>query len=166
MKVFLKWTLTALFFLGGIVLFTLITDAFDTTRIGASLLAVVIGSIALGLIFYLTERVYFPWRKARLQTKLHHLFNSRKISDSVALFHILDWDVLVSIEHHLVMSRTGGNMEQISFHIPQEQVDKKIAKPDFEYVPDHCNGVRTYRIYQTNGLGLRIAKQRIEKKLI
>ena len=164
MKPFFRWTLSAILFLSGIILISVLTDGFDKSRLTITIVAVLFGSILLGLIFYLTETFYFPWRKKRLHLKLEKLFKSIKVSDSIASIQILDWNFLVQLDFRLQMS-TIGNLELISFHIPREIFDKKIVRPDFKLVPGNCNGIETYRVYQTNGLGLKLAKKRIENKL-
>ena len=164
MKTFIKWTLSGLVFLIGITLLSTLTEKFDKSRLGVTTIAIIIGSVALGLLFYFLERKYVPWRKKNISNRLLKLFNANKISDSISTFQLEGFDFIAQIDFHLVMSQYG-NTELISFHIPRKQIDVLQSKPDFKLIPDHCNGKETYCVYKTNSWGLGLAKKRIEKKL-
>ena len=164
MKIFTKWTLYGFFFLGTVALFTILTTDFDNKRLPTVIIGVTIGAVLLGLTFYFTETKYIPWRKKRIQNKLTTIFNARPIADNLAEFKIGGLTFIVHIEFRLKMSRYG-NSEIVSFHIPRQLVDRLPLKPSFKYEEDTCNDIKTYRVYQTNGFGLKIAERRFNEKL-
>jgi hypothetical protein len=164
MKTFIKWASLGLLFLGGITVFTIFTGDFEPTRLPITIIANLLGGTLLGLVFYLTETKYIPWRKEKLINKLSTIFGAKPISENITKFEFGQFVFLVHIEFKLSISEYG-NAEIISFHIPRPIVDKQLIKPDFKYELDNCNGTQTYRVYQTNGLGLILARKRIYEKL-
>ncbi|MBK9402321.1 MAG: hypothetical protein IPN36_16205 [Bacteroidetes bacterium] len=164
MKTFAKWTIYGLLFLGSIVIFTILTTDFDNNRLPATIIATSIGSVLLGLTFYLTETKYIPWRKKSIQNKLSKVFNAKPLTDHVAEFNWGGLTFLVHIEFRLSMSKYG-NAELVSFHIPRHLIDRLHIKPSFKYEEETCLNTKTYKVYQTNGFGITLAKKRFNEKL-
>jgi hypothetical protein len=165
MKSFIKWTLKAILLLAGVVILTMISRGFVKSALWITIIIILSGSILLGVTFYLVETLYFPKRKKYLSKKIINTFNAKSISENILHFNVGGFDCYVRIEFQLSMSMYSGNVETISFHIPRNQIDNLHHKPDFKFVRDHCNGIETYRIYQTNGFGLTKANKYIQKRL-
>lgn len=164
MKIFIRWTLIGILCLGGIALFTILTSDFDSTQWPTVILATIAGAVLIGLTFYLVETKYIPWRSKRIQNKLASIFDAKPIADNLAEFNMHGITFLVLIEFQLSISKYG-NAEIVSFHIPRQQADRMLVKPKFKYILDTCNDIPTYRVYQTNGFGLALAKRRFDKKI-
>ena len=58
-----------------------------------------------------------------------------------------------------------ANVETIRFHIPRTQINRLSTKPGFELTEDKINGIQTYDVYETNGLDLKLAKNKLEKMI-
>ena len=58
-----------------------------------------------------------------------------------------------------------SNVETVRFHIPRPQINRLSTKPGFELMEDKINGIQTYDVYQTNGSGLKLAKEKLEKMI-
>lgn len=164
MKIFILWTLKSYLLLGTIIIFIFISgeakvsylEAFGITSIGAFL---------LGTLFYILEKKYIPWRKVKLVNKLTKLFNAKLINDNVMHFEIEGFNIFTTINLNLKLSLSQIDAELINFHIPKQEIDNLEVKPNFTLKSGHCNNLETYFFYQTNGLGLKLAKKRFLKKL-
>jgi len=165
MKRFLIWTLKGFILLSAMLIIKALVGEFDKSRLGISIVVILIGSLILGLIFYLLELKFIPWRKQKLMNKLVRIFSSTPISENIAYFKLGGFDFFAEIEFKLEMSEYSGSAEIISFHIPRQQIDRLPMKPDFKFKNDSCNGIETYRVFQTNGLGLKHAKKQFEKRI-
>lgn len=165
MKTFIKWTLLALLFQITLVIINIFSDGFDSSRMPSLIIYVSIGSLLLGGFFWLIEARYFPYRKKKLSLKITQLFGGNPISDSVLHFKFGNLDLYAEIELKLRMSKYSGGSELIKFHIPKFQVDKLRRKPSFKLKNSNCNNIPTYNIYETNGLGLKLAKRRIQSRV-
>lgn len=151
--------------LGFMLLVLYITDQVKI-EIWESLFVILIGSSALGAFFYLIEDKYFPFRRKQILEKVIRIFQSEPISESQAKFKIGKYDVIIDISFILSLNKYAANGEVISFHIPRNQLtNEKLIRP-LSQIEEQLNGKPTYRIYQTNGIGLKLAKRRIDKRLI
>ena len=166
MKLFFKWTFKAFLLLAAVEGFSILFEGFDKTQIGRLVVGASISSVTLGLLFCLLEVKYIPWKKKSLTKKLIKVFDAEPISETVAYFKLGSFDFYTELEFNLRMSMYAGNVAIVNFHIPRQQIDRFPIKPDFKLRQAFCNGMATYKIYQTNGLGLKLAKRRFEKKLI
>lgn len=164
MKIFVKWTLNGLLFTGGILILTILTGEFDSSNIGVSIAAIIIGALMLGFFFYILEVKYLPRRKIKLTKKLMKVFNAEPVSDEIMRFKVGGIDFYTEVEFDLRISQHAA-FEMIRFHIPRHQIDRLPEKPEFKYKEDNCNGIQTYNVYQTNGMGLKLAKRRFEKRI-
>ena len=166
MKLFLKWTFKAFLLFAAIEGFSILLEGFDKTQVGRSIVAIPIGSVILGLFFYWLEVKYIPWQRKRLTRKLIKIFGAKPISETVAHFKLGSFDFYTELEFNLKIPTHAGNVSIVNFHIPRQQIDRFPVKPDFKLRQAFYNGIATYKIYQTNGLGLKLAKRRFEKKLM
>ena len=135
-------------------------------EIWESFLVIIIGSSTLGAFYYLIENKYFPFRRKQMLKKVTRIFQAEPLSESQAKFKIGKYDVIIDINFILSLNKYAANGEVVSFHIPKNQLtDDKLTRP-LSQIEEQLNGKPTYRIYQTNGMGLKLAKRRIDKRLI
>lgn len=164
MKTFIKWTKRAGIMFGLMFLVLYITEQVKI-EIWESFLLFLLGSSALGAFFYLIEDKYFPFRRKQMLKKVTQIFQAEPLSESQAKFRTGRYDVFIDISFILSLNKYAANGEVISFHIPKNQLtDNKLTTP-LSQIEEQLNGEPTYRIYQTNGMGLKLAKRRIDKRL-
>ncbi|MGB1039545.1 MAG: hypothetical protein ACPGVD_01580 [Flavobacteriales bacterium] len=167
MKIFLKWLLRTSILLIGISLITILTltDDFDNSRIPKIILVLVGGILFLSLFFYLLEVKIIPWRIKKLNQKIIRTFDATEISTNCARFTLGSYEFYSVIHISLTLSQYGGGREFIHFHIPKNQIDSAVIKPKFKLKNSNVNGIETYIVFETNGLGINFAKKRIENKI-
>ena len=165
MKNFIKCTIRAGRIFGIVFLIQYITNQVKV-EIWESFLLFFIGSSTFGALFYLIDYKYFPLQKKQLLKKVTQIFQAEPLSESQAKFKIGKYDVTIDISYIQSLNKYAANVEVISFYIPKNQLtDDKLTHP-LSQKEQHLNGIPTYRIYQTNEIGLKLAKQRIYKILI
>ncbi|KAA3624204.1 MAG: hypothetical protein DWQ02_23365 [Bacteroidetes bacterium] len=149
----------------GLIYITLSITGQADTEIWESILVLLTCSIILGGFFYLIEDKWFPIRKKKMLKKVVQIFQAEPLSESQAKFKAGKYDVIIDITFVLRLSQYAPNGEVITFHVPRNQLnDKKLARP-LSKIEEQLNNKPTYRIYRTNGMGLKLAKRRIEKRL-
>lgn len=133
---------------------------------GLSLAAFIIGILLFETLIYFLDVKYIPRRKAELANKLIAVFKAEPNPKGVVKFKLntFDFFVNIAVDYKVGLSQIA-NVETISFHIPRYQVDRLLAKPRFEWKKDEMNGVQTYNVHQTDGSGLKLAKEKLEKML-
>ena len=165
MKQFFDWTIKAGSMFSLIFLFLYFTGQSDI-GLWEAILVLVVCSVLLGVFFYLLEVKYFPIRKKQLMKKVIRIFDAHQISETQAKFKKGRYEIIVNIDFILRMSQYSQSGEVISFHVPRNQLGPMKLKRPLSQIEDKLNGKLTYRIYQTNGMGLKLAKKRIEKSLL
>ena len=165
MKAFTKWNIRTGILFGIMILILFVTgqvkvDFFDLVIIFLS------GTISLGSFMYLVEVKYIPFRRKQVLKKILRIFDAEPVSDSQAKFKIGNYDLTVYVEFILSLNNYAANGEVISFHVPRIQLKQGELNRPLSQIEEILNGKRTFRIYQTNGMGLKLAKRRIEKNLI
>lgn len=164
MKSFINYTIRAAVMFATLLLILCLTGQRKASW-DKIIIAIGVGSVVLGLFFYLLEEKYFPIRKKKLLKKLVEIFGAELIDDSRAKFKIGSFDVVAEIEFTLSLNQFAVQGELIGFHIPQSQIDTSMLKRPLSHDEDSIYDMPTYRIYQTNGWGLKLAKRRLEKNL-
>jgi hypothetical protein len=164
MKVFLKWTLLAFLFLSVMVSISIFSSGVEQIHIFPGLIAVIAGALFLGIFYYSFQTWFIPFRRSQLTKKLNRLFGARTITESISHFRMGLFDVYAQIDHQLVMAE-HGSYELISFHIPREQIGFLVNRSERQFAESYCNGIATYRIYQSAAWNLNSAKTKIEKRL-
>lgn len=124
-----------------------------------------IGTISLGTFMWLVEVKYFPFRRKQVLKKILQIFEAEPISDSQAKFKISNYDITVDIKFILSLNKYAANGEIISFHVPRTQLNNGELNRPLSQIEEVLDGRETFRIYQTNGMGLKLAKRRINEKL-
>ena len=163
MKTFLKWIARGGIFLAGIVLILYITGQ---VKVGFSqiLLILAIGATAFGVFFYLIEEKYFPYRKKQVMRKVLKLFDAQELGDARAQFKVGNIDVIADVRFVLSLSQYSIQGEIVSFHIPRNSIGAIQLTRPLSQIEESISGQTTYRIYQTYGIGLKLAKRRIDKR--
>jgi len=115
-----------------------------------------------GLFYYLDTK-YLPKRKAALTNKLIDTFQAEPLSVGVLKFKLDTIDFFVKIKVDFKQGLQLANIETINFHVPKTQINKFSIKHKHNLLEDTINGIQTYGIYQTNGSGLSLAKEELEK---
>lgn len=164
MKVFIKWTLAGLLFLSVFSLLMILTSDFKPSRIPVVLKTIALGSLGFGVAFYLIETVLIPNRRRIIRNNLIRLFDAKQVHDDLFQLTWGGFDFIVKVEFRLTFSKYHSG-EFVSFHLPRTLIDGMNLKPDFQYEPDVCNGVKTYKVLQTRGFFLKRAKRILEEKL-
>jgi hypothetical protein len=164
MKTFTKWNIRTGIFFGIMILILLVTGQ---VKVGfLDLVGIfLIGTISLGAFMYLIEDKYFPFRRKQVLKKVLRIFNAEHVSDSQAKFKVGNYDLTVEIDFILSLNKYTANGEVISFHVPRVQLKQEQLNRPLSQIEAELNGKPTFRIYQTNGIGLKLAKKRIEKRL-
>jgi hypothetical protein len=165
LRKFIKWWLGSFLFLTVMIALSLITDGTENIHWVDGTIAILIGSVLLAVLFYYLEEKFIPIRQKNLLNKVIDLFGAYPIDDTTGHFKIGNFDVYVKIRFHLFVSDHSGYHEKISFHVPRTQIDSRVNKPKFSYEKDFVNDVETYRIYETNGMGLKPARKKLEDRL-
>jgi hypothetical protein len=166
MKIFFKWLGISAGFLLAIILVKASSIGFANAHIAGGLAVAGGGAIILALLFYFMEVKMIPNRKVKIQNRIIALFGAYPVTDTINRLRIGNLDIFIETRFDLHLSAYGSYSESISFHIPKIQVDGVKTKPDFKYREAVCNGTPTYLIYQTNSMGLKKAKKKIEQKLL
>lgn len=166
MKVFFKWTIKAFILLFVIGLIEILNVGLKKAHIVDGLLFICIGSFILGGVFWLIEMKFYPWRKIRLNKRISKIFDSTPVTDTVTHFKYGMIDVYTKLEFELHMSQYYNGQELISFHIPQNQTHYLQTNGGKIFQESVCNGIQTFQVHQTNSIGLKFAKKRLDKILI
>jgi len=167
MKSFLIWALKALVFITIIAIITLISEGgFDGVELSFLIPWILGSSIFLGFIFWVTEKKYIPYKRKKLNEKIAKIFEGKIVSENSCTFKLGELDVITEVEFSLNIYESSGAMGFIYFHTARSQVDKIQNKYQLKLREDFLEGLPTYNFYQTNGWGLKLAKRRLEKKLL
>ena len=164
MKTFTKWNIRTGIFFGIMILILFITgqvkvDFFDLV------ITFLIGTISLGTFMWLVEDKYYPIRRKQVLKKILRIFEAEPVSESQAKFKIGNYDITIDIDFILSLNKYAANGEVISFHVPRTQLKHGELNRPLSQIEEVLDGRQTFRIYQTNGMGLKLAKRRIEKNL-
>ena len=108
---------------------------------------------------------YLPKRKTELANKLIEIFQAEPISEGVMKFKIEAFDLFAEILVDYKLGLQLANVETVRFHIPRNQIDQLPTKPGFELKENKIDGIQTYNVYETDGMGLKLAKEELEKML-
>lgn len=165
MKVLLKWTLRSFLFAFIIGLTTAIGEGFKNIHLLDGLIATVVGSLALGGIFYFIEVKWIPYRKTKLTKKIARICSSNTISETVTHFKFGMLDVYTHLEYNLKLATYQTSIELVTFHIPRNQIGFVVSGKKKSFRESECNGILTYAVYQTNSWGLKLAQKRLDKIL-
>lgn len=164
MKTFTKWNIRTGIFIGAMLLLLFVKGE---VKVGfLELIGVfLIGTVSLGTFMYLIEDKYFPVRRKKVLKKVVQIFNADPISDYQAKFKVNNYDILVDVDFVLSLNMSAPNGEVVSFHIPRDQLENRELSKPLSQIEELFNEIETFRIYQTNSMGLKLAKKRIEKNL-
>ncbi len=143
----------------------LITGVFISSFTGQPLITVFAFVILLELLLYFLDAKYLPKRKTELANKLIEIFKAEPFSKGVLKFKIGAFDLFAEIEVDFKLGFQIANVETVRFHIPRNQIDRLATKPGFELKEDKIDGIQTYNMYQTDGMGLKRAKEKLEKMI-
>lgn len=164
MKIFTKWNLRTGIFFGVMILVLFVTGQVKVDFL--ELIGIYLfGTVSLGTFMYLIEDKYFPFRRKQVLQKILRIFNAEPVSDSQAKYKVGNYDIIVDIDFILSLNKYAANGEVISFHIPRNQLKNNQLNRLLSQVEERLNGMPTFRIYQTNGMGFKLAKKRIETNL-
>ena len=151
------------FFIGYFLILIVIAIGF---YVGLSLVAIIIGALLFEVLFYLLDLKFLSKRKTELANRLINIFNAEPISKGLVKFKVETFDLFAEIEVDFKLGITQlANFEDISFHIPRYQIDQLAVKPRLELKEAEIDGVQTYVLHQTDGVGLNFAKEKLEKIL-
>lgn len=132
-----------------------------------ALLILVAGSVLLAFMRWLGENRYIPYRKRKLIEQISSIFHAQQSSENVMKFELSGFniyaEIILSIKPSEYFKTSGG--ELIRFHIPQIHMSNPTTGPGLKMTQASCNGIPTWIVYQTNGLGLRQARKRLETGL-
>ena len=152
------------FFVGHFLILVIV--AFVIFFFGASqLIAILLFVGFMEFLFYYLDSKYLPKRRVELTNELIETFKAEPFSEGVLKFKIETIVFFAKIEVDFKLGLQGANVETIRFHIPRTQVDRLSPKPGFKLREDKIDGIQTYYIYQTNGSGLNLAKENLEKMI-
>ncbi|QNR25172.1 hypothetical protein [Croceimicrobium hydrocarbonivorans] len=165
MKTFFRWLIKAGLLLVSIILVVFLSGDLKSGPL-ETFLIILGGSSLLALLFSFLELKYIPYRRKKLMRKIVRLFGAIALTDSVAKWEFGRYEIYIDISFDLKITEQAGNLELISFYIPANQLrayqlDIPLSQKEAEF-----RGMKTYRIYQTNGMGLKLAIGRISKQLI
>jgi hypothetical protein len=163
-KTFYKW------FLRGIIFFAMLfLVMFFTGQVAVGWIDVIsiwlMGSASLGLFFFLVEEYLMPYVMKRSMKKVVKVFGAVEMDAHHAKYHQGEFEVFVEIGYTLGMSKYAYNGEVISFHIPRHTLKKDSLVKPLSMENASLDGANTYLIYQTNTMGLKLAKRRIPEQL-
>ena len=116
-------------------------------------------------LIYFLDLKYLSKRKTELANKLIEIFKAEPVSEGVMKFNIDTFDLYAEIEVDFKLGLQIANVETVRFHIPRNQIDRLSTKPGLELKEDKINGIQTYNVYQTHGMGLKLAKEKLEKMI-
>lgn len=129
---------------------------------GISLVAIITGFVFLELLIYYLDSNYIPKRKTELTNELIKVFKADIVSESVMKFKIGPIDVFAEIAVDFKRGLQIASIETITFHIPRSEKDK-LSISDYDFKEDTLDGIASYNIYQTDGSGLDLAKEKLKK---
>jgi len=166
MKKYLLWTFKSFLLLTVVLGLVFLTDGGVKKGEWMFIIAYVIGaSFFAGFVFWIFEVKYIPHRKVKLNKKVAKIFEAEILSETICRFKLGDFDVLTESAFHLGVLQAGNYLELVHFHIPRNQIDEIQNKLNFKLKKSEIRGLPTYDVYQTNGLGLKLAKRRLMKKI-
>ncbi len=152
------------FFIGHLLILVIV--AFAVLFLGGlRLIAILLFVGLIEFLFYYLDTKYLPKRRAELTNELIEIFKAEPLSEGILKFKIRTIDFFVKIEIDFKQGLQIANVETIQFHVPRTQIDRLSAKPEFELMEDKIDGTQTYDVYQTNGPGLKLAKEDLEKMI-
>lgn len=164
MNTFWKWIIRTGSFFGLMFIMLFATDQIVVSPL-ESIIIFLIGTVSLGTFMYLVEDKYFPFRRKQVLKKIVLIFEAKPISDCQAKFKVDKYDITVDIDFILSLNKYAANGEVVSFHISRNQLKHEKLNRPLSQIEEHLNGKPTFRIYQTNSMGLKLAKKRIDEKL-
>ena len=164
MKTFAKWNIRTGIFFGIMILILFITGQVKV-EFWDLVVIFLIGTISLGTFMWLVEDKYLPFRRKQVLKKILRIFEAEPVSDSQAKFKSGNYDITIDIDFILSLNNYAANGEVISFHVPRTQLKHEKLNRSLSKIEEVLDGRQTFRIYQTNGMGLKLAKRRIEKNL-
>ena len=133
---------------------------------GLSLVAIIIGFLLFEFLLYLLDKKYLPKRKTEITNQLIEIFNAEPFTEGVMKFEIDTIDFFVEIEVDFKLGfQTLANIETVRFHIPRNQIDQLSTKPRFELKENKIDRIQTYNVYETDGMGLKLAKEKLKKMI-
>ena len=164
MKTFTKWNIRTAIFFGIMILLLFITGQIKIDFWNL-VMTYLIGTFSLGTFMWLVEDKYFPFRRKKILKKILRIFEAEPVSDSQAKFKIGNYNITVEIDFIISLNKYARNGEVISFHVPRTQLKQGTLHRPLTQIEEVLDGKQTFRIYQTKGMGLKLAKKRIEKNL-
>ena len=152
------------FFIGHLLILVIV--AFAILFFGGSrVIAILLFAGLIEFLFYYLNTKYLPKRKTEIINELIDTFKAEPFSEGVLKFKMNAIDFFVKVEIDFKQGLQLANIETVRFHIPITQIDQLTIKPGRELREDIIDGIQTYDIYQTNGSGLRSAKEDFEKMI-
>lgn len=130
----------------------------------ALIVVILIGSLLIGYVFHYYIKYYQPKRKVKVTKKILNIFNPNELGNDTYKIKIHKFDIVIE----LFMVEVSLNMhssEMIRFYIPCEQIDSLITKPKFRFKKAKVLGMSLYHIYETNAMGLKLAKKKLNSRL-
>ena len=134
---------------------------FGTTRLVATLAFV-------GLIeatFYYLDARYLPNRKSAISSDLIRIFHAEPVSDGIMKFQIGSIDIYTEAVVDFKLGLQIANIETIMFHVPRNQIHHLSGHRESDLIEGEIEGIATYGVYQTDGSGLKDAKEELEKMI-
>ena len=130
-----------------------------------SLGVIIVGVLLFEFLIYFLDAKYLPKRKTELANRLIEIFNAEPFSKGVMKFQMEAFDLFAEIEVDYKLGLQLANVETVRFHIRRNQIDRLPTKPGFELKENKIDGIQTYNVYETDGMGLKLAKEELEKML-
>jgi hypothetical protein len=164
MKTFIKWSVRASGFFGLLFLVLHFSGQLKF-EIWQSIIVFLSGSLFLGCFFYLIEDKIIPIQKKRVLKKAVEIFNAEPLSESQATFKIDSYDITIDVGFILSLNIFKANGEVVAFYLSKKQLQNQKLKGSLSNIEETLNGEPMCKIYQTNSMGLKLAKRRIEEVL-
>lgn len=164
MKAFLSWQLKSLIFFAVLIAIQTFTgQKADSVSFQDIIKFGLIVSFSLGLFLFLIEKYGVPWFMKRTSRKIVKIFDAQEINKGELKCMIDDTEMFIT--QNFSISLITQSAEYVTFLIPKQEIDNRNVKAKYKKISKRIGEVDCYQVWQTNSMGIKIAKKRIHKIL-
>ena len=130
---------------------------------GFALMALAL-SMPLGLLLWLGDRYYKPWRVRKLQKRIIALYGGEAVTAEITKIKHGQFEVVVRVEVSMGISK-GRKGETVTFFVPAAQLSHLTLRPSFTERQEQVHGAAMHCVCITHGAGLKSARRTLEQEL-
>ena len=132
---------------------------------GSQLIAIFLFAGLIESLFYYLDVKFIPKRKAEIADKLIKTFGAEQLLEGIIKFNIGSIEFYAEAAVDFKLGLQLANFETVRFHVARNQIDRLSTISGFELKENKIYKIETYIVYETDVVGLRRAKEKLEKMI-